>query len=100
MMFSILCGQILMFICINEINLTDYKLKILKTLSLLGEKSFTLYVIHTPILAISTSLIGRNLIAEYKYIVTFYIVGVCLIGTIICFKLIEHPSHQFAKKYR
>jgi peptidoglycan/LPS O-acetylase OafA/YrhL len=100
LMFSILCGQILVFMCINEINLTEYKLKMLKAISLLGEKSFTLYVIHIPILAIGTSLIGRNLMEEYKYIVTFYLVGVSIIGTLICFKLIEHPSHQFAKNYR
>jgi peptidoglycan/LPS O-acetylase OafA/YrhL len=97
-MFSILCCYVIIILFKYEINHSFSSNKIIKLLSKLGKISFTLYVIHSPLLALTTSELNKNLIGENKYMMVICIVAICLIGTLISFKLIEQPSQKYAEK--
>jgi peptidoglycan/LPS O-acetylase OafA/YrhL len=61
----------------------------------LGEKSYSLYVVHLPILSLLLSFFKTMKIAN-PYIIYFSgILGVSFV-TLIFYKFIEHPMHNFA----
>ena len=68
-----------------------------KTLVLLGEASFSLYLIHNPIISLANAVFLKTSlripVIAYAIILTIF----CVVASVLTYKFIEKPMHNYLK---
>lgn len=99
LLLSILTGISLILLLSLERHLSQQQAKMAAIMAVLGARSYSLYVIHTP--AILTSLwflsVHTKLPASSYPLLTLV---AAFISTEILFRLVERPSHKYAGQFR
>ena len=69
-----------------------------KTLVLLGEASFSLYLVHNPIIMFAYSAYQKMSLNVPILIFSIILMACCVIASLITYKFIELPIHRYLKK--
>lgn len=69
-----------------------------KSLILLGEASFSLYLIHNPIISLANLIFLKASLNIPLVLYAILLTIVCVIASVLTYKLIEKPTHNFLKK--
>ncbi len=102
--FSILCGLILISVCRAEENNSRAQGpgRVLRGLAWAGERSYTLYAIHSPLLAIALFYITGwvDLGAPNATAIRCVPLVMSLLGALVFYECVEKPSHRRGKSAR
>ena len=99
LLLALLTGGWLISLLTLESKLTQRKNKIAATMALLGARSYSLYVVHTPVIfTMLWFLTKHTTLPVYSYALLTLIM--VFIVTELMFRLIEQPSHQYAMQSR
>jgi len=68
-----------------------------KTLVLLGEASFSLYLIHNPIISLANAVFLKSSFQVPVIIYSLILTIACIIASVITYRFIEKPIHNYLK---
>jgi peptidoglycan/LPS O-acetylase OafA/YrhL len=69
-----------------------------KTFVLMGEASFSLYMIHEPIINIAYLLYLKLALTVPLIIFSILLTVFCIASSLVTYKIIEQPIHKYLKK--
>ena len=72
--------------------------KLFSPLAKCGERGYSLYVMHTPIIFFSLWVIPKSALPDWT--IPWLTLMAVFIGTELCYKIVEKPSHLLAQKLR
>jgi len=98
-LLSLLTGGLLIGLVNLERKLSPRQAKIAKVMAQLGTRSYSLYVVHTPV--IFTTLWFLSAYTKLPlFIYPFLTLMVVIISTELMFRFVERPTHQYARQLR
>ena len=68
-----------------------------KTLVLLGEASFSLYLIHNPIISLANAIFLKTSLQVPVVLYSIVLTIVCVIASVMTYRFIEKPIHNYLK---
>jgi peptidoglycan/LPS O-acetylase OafA/YrhL len=99
LLLALLTGGVLISLLTLESKLSQQQTRIAAVMALLGGRSYSLYVVHTPVIFTTLwFLSAHTTLPIFSYpLLTLMVV---LIATELMFRFVEQPSHQYARHWR
>lgn len=98
-LLALLTGGMLIGLLTLESKLSQRQTKIVALMALLGTRSYSLYVVHSPVIVTTLwFLSAHTTLPIFSYpLLTLMVV---FIATELMFRFVEQPSHQYARHWR
>ncbi len=98
-LLALLTGEMLIGLLTLETKLSQRQTKIAALMALLGTRSYSLYVVHTPVIIVTIWFISTHTtLPKFSYpLLTLVVV---FIATELLFRFVEQPSHKYARHWQ
>ena len=99
LLLALLTGASLIILLTLESKLSKRQTKIAAIMAIVGARSYSLYVVHTPVIFITIWFFSKyTSLPELSYsVLTLMVV---FIATELMFRFVEKPSHRYAQHWR
>ncbi len=99
LLLALLTGGLLICLLVLESKLNQWQIRIAGFMAIVGERSYSLYVVHTPvILTMLWFLSAHTNLSIFSY--PWITLSLVFIATELMFRFVEQPSHLLARGWR